>query len=170
MSEVHPFQAAGLGLAPYVYIGMIEKVCSGQPNEHGVTIGYAGQPAGTCDYCGQGIRYVCRIRSADGREFGVGCDCVLKLEREDNRLIDAVEQAQRAIKREQARKRAEARMAREAARIRAAVERLEAVRPVLASCPHPYGGDRSAADYVDWLLKHAGHSGRLRAAQLIEKA
>lgn len=69
---IHKFEQAGLGLAPFSYVGMHEKVyvpCPGAP----------AQPAGTCQYCGNGIRYCCNIRSADGKEFIVGTDCVRKV-------------------------------------------------------------------------------------------
>lgn len=79
----HPFESAGLGLAPFAYVGMIEKTYSACPGH--------SQPAGTCDYCGQGIKYCCEIRSADGRRFTVGCDCVRKVNRADNRLLAAME-------------------------------------------------------------------------------
>ena len=79
---MHPFEAAGLGLAPFSYVGMTEKVYSACPGH--------SQPAGTCDYCGQGIKYCCEIRSADGRSFIVGCDCVRKLNRSDNRMLTAM--------------------------------------------------------------------------------
>lgn len=55
----HVFQAAGLGLAPFKYVGLSEG-------------------AATCDYCGTPLRYRYTVRSADGREFIVGSDCILK--------------------------------------------------------------------------------------------
>jgi hypothetical protein len=77
---LHPFETAGLGLAPFSYAGMSEK-----------TYAPDNQPGGTCDFCGNGIRYCCHIRSADGKSFIVGTDCVRRLESEDNRLLTAVE-------------------------------------------------------------------------------
>lgn len=80
MTTIHPFEERGLGLAPFSFAGLSEKVyvaCQGAPE----------QPAGICDYCGTGIRYCCHIVSNDGKEFIVGCDCVRKLDRDDNRLV-----------------------------------------------------------------------------------
>ncbi len=64
--DLHPFEAANLGVGPFRCIGMVTKRLA------------SGQPAGTCQYCGNGILYCYRIRSADGREFVVGSDCVLR--------------------------------------------------------------------------------------------
>jgi hypothetical protein len=67
---VHAFEAAGLGKAPFRFVGVSESSCT-YPD--GTT-----QATGTCDYCSNGIRYCCHIRSADGKEFVVGSDCVRK--------------------------------------------------------------------------------------------
>lgn len=86
VQTLHPFEAAGLGLAPFRFRGMSEAVyvaCPGAPE----------QPAGSCDYCGQAIRYCCHVAASDGREFIVGCDCIRKLDRADNRLLTAMERA-----------------------------------------------------------------------------
>lgn len=82
-TTLHPFEAAGLGLAPFVYCGMSEQVYSPTPDVQ--------QPAGSCDYCGMGIRYCCHIRSSDGREFIVGCDCVRKTFQASNRALSDME-------------------------------------------------------------------------------
>lgn len=91
-NSVHPFEIAGLGRAPFTLEGYS---CEVGPKRlaDGVTVGAPGQPMGTCDYCGRGIAHVFKIRSSDGKESGVGCDCVLKIEREDNQLVSAVKKA-----------------------------------------------------------------------------
>src|SRR5262245_4254165 len=79
-ATVHPFQRAGLGLAPFRFVGLdtcIHKASHDAP----------AQPGTSCDYCSTGIMYVCHIESSDGKRFKVGCDCVRKLERHDNRMI-----------------------------------------------------------------------------------
>lgn len=68
---VHVFERAGLGKAPFRFVGFYEKTyqaCPGAPI----------QPGSTCDYCGQGIMICCEILSADGKRFKVGSDCVNK--------------------------------------------------------------------------------------------
>ena len=70
-TRLHDFERAGLGAAPFRFIGMEEKTyqaCHGAPV----------QPGSSCDYCGTAIRYVCWIKSSDGKQFKVGTDCVHK--------------------------------------------------------------------------------------------
>lgn len=81
--SMHPFEIAGLGKAPFRCVGMEEKFIT---HPTGTT-----QAAGTCDYCGTGIRYCYQIQSFDGKGFKVGCDCVGKISRSDNRLLSEVE-------------------------------------------------------------------------------
>lgn len=163
---LHPFERAGLGKAPFAYVGMSEKVyvaCPGAPE----------QPAGTCDYCGQGIRYCCGIRSADGKEFVVGCDCVRKLGRADNRLVTKVEAEMKVIERKKNRERRAVQVAKEDQRIAAAFAALdanEAIQEAMKAKPHPRGLEgRSLLDYVTFLRFNAGHSGCLTTARIIEK-
>lgn len=156
----HPFEVAGLGIAPFRLISVTEKVYGPQ-----------NQPAGTCDYCCNGIRYCCNIQSSDGKRFIVGCDCVRKLDRADNRLIGEVEKAKRAIDREAARVKREGRFAREMGRIDGNRARLQDqhVRCMLNGMPHPMGfHNLSALDYCDFLNKNAGQSGLLKMCAVIE--
>lgn len=77
---MHCFEAAGLGKAPF-RVNRFDTIkfqsCPGAPI----------LPGSTCDYCGTGIMYVCYIKSSDGKEFKVGCDCVNKTH--DEGLIKA---------------------------------------------------------------------------------
>lgn len=165
---LHPFEKAGLGKAPFRFVGISEKVCSGQPGTNGISVGYSGQPAGTCDYCGMGIRYCCHIVSADKREFVVGCDCVMKLERSDNALVADVDREKKVIDRKKRMARKEARMEPEKVRIEAARKLIEQKRASLEKHPHPMITGLTLADYVDWLNRMASHSGLLRMAKIIE--
>lgn len=121
--HIHTFEEHGLGKAPFRFVGYYEAKFRAAP-------GAAILPGASCDYCGTAIMGVYRIKSADGREFKVGCDCVLKTD--DKGLIDVV-------RREANRVKADARHAREVARYRAAKAELEkpAVRERLANEPHP---------------------------------
>ncbi len=90
--EMHCFERADLGEAPFRFVGLEEKVyvaCPGEP----------AQPAGTCDYCGTGIRYCFHIRSNDGKNFVVGSDCVGHLKDENNRLMDRCKRELAKLKR-----------------------------------------------------------------------
>jgi hypothetical protein len=163
-ATAHPFEAAGLGKAPFRFEGMTENVVR---HPDGTT-----QAGGSCDYCSTGIRYECRIVSADGVRSKVGCDCILKLDRDDNKaLVMIVEAKKAAIEREQRAARKAARLATETARIVAALARLDAsesLRSTLAAMPHPTFADSTMLAYVEWMRHNAGHSGMLKVAKIID--
>lgn len=169
-TTIHPFERSGLGKAPFQFVGQSENVYSPAPGIQ--------QPGGTCDHCGTGIRYEFHIQSADGRVSKVGCDCILKLNRTDNRFVVEVEKARMAIERKARQVKTEARKNREDDRINAAFGRLSdpMVAERFAVLPHPRGfTDRrtgyplSLANYIAWMEKNAFHSGHLDTAKLIEK-
>ena len=68
----HPFEKAGLGIAPFSCTGVSENVFS-LPDG-------TSKAGGCCDYCGTGIRWEFWIKGsiAGARQFRVGCDCVAK--------------------------------------------------------------------------------------------
>jgi len=75
--KAHPFQRT-LGPGPYQFIG-IGVI---QVNEtHGAR--YSGPEvengAGTCAHCGTGIMNIFVVRTGEGRDFGVGSDCIKKV-------------------------------------------------------------------------------------------
>jgi hypothetical protein len=69
-TEIHPFERAGLGKAPFRCIGTAERV-------HAVP-GCPPRAGGHCHFCFTGIRYAAIIKSSDGKVFDVGMDCVRK--------------------------------------------------------------------------------------------
>jgi hypothetical protein len=167
-TTIHPFEAAGLGKAPFRYIGMENQAL----NAHGMRkIGETGgveistKPGGTCDYCGTYIVQMCNIVSADGNRFHVGCDCVGKVG--DPELVRVVEQDAK-------KHRAALKANRDKARIAAATAKLPAVQGTLNAQPHPseWGAKngKTLLDYVRWMLENAGNAGKLRAAKMIEDA
>lgn len=89
---LHVFERAGLGKAPFRCVGYSEKFIT---HPDGST-----QAAGSCDYCGTGIRFQCQIRSRDGHVFKVGTDCVAKTGDagllQSYKTLPAVRQANRA--------------------------------------------------------------------------
>jgi len=152
---IHVFEKAGLGKAPFRFVGMHKEVycaCPGAPV----------QPGSSCDYCGQGIMFVCTIQSADGRRFKVGCDCVHKTG--DAGLRKVVDAAKAKVDRE-------ARHARDAARIEEALALLPTVEAKLAAQPHPRGfAGLTKLDWAHWMLKNAGTTGKLQVAKAITVA
>jgi hypothetical protein len=77
VTTIHAFEERGLGKAPFTFVREID---SGS-----IKAGH------TCDFCGTGIRYLEQIKSADGKVFHVGCECVCKTG--DKGLVDTVKRA-----------------------------------------------------------------------------
>lgn len=161
---IHPFERSGLGLAPFRFVKYYEskyQACPGAPIQCGTS----------CDYCGTAIMGVYVIRSADGKEFKVGCDCVYKTAKESattdaQRLAAAIRRKANAVK-------TAAKHARDDARIEAALAALElpAVRAKLAAQTYTARGwTRPLSDRVGWLMVNAGRKGKIEAAKLIEAA
>lgn len=158
----HPFEQAGLGKAPYILVGVKENMfnCGG-----GVL-----KPGGTCDYCSSGIRYECVIQSADGIVSKVGTDCVLKLDRKDNRgLVTDVTDAKRKIDAQNRAKRAEKKRIEKAQIHRKAQVMLKTalVQKRLMILPHPFINGLTMLDYCQWLFANAGDTGKDKASRVI---
>lgn len=168
-TATHVFEAAGLGLAPFRYVGCYEDRGPHRFEQHGVTIevGAPGQPMGTCAYCGQGIAICCSIESADGRRFTVGSECVAKTGDAGLRKVQTDAAALRKTSQRE----------REETRISAALLLLEApsvATAVLCSQPSTIAyraaqGD-TRWDQLHWLMLNAGHAGKLRATRAVERA
>ena len=161
---VHPFERAGLGKAPFKCVGNHQskfQACPGAPV----------QPGSSCDFCGTGIMDVYVIRSADGKRFKVGCDCVAKTYRECA-TSDAQKLAAQvdAYRRKANRAKAHAKAATVAASIEAQLGD-DAVRAALAAKPHPTAWaaakGQTLLDYVTWMHKHSGAKGRAKLAKLL---
>jgi hypothetical protein len=89
-SSIHHFELAGLGKAPFHFTGTVtEKVFVACP-------GATPKAGSSCDYCGTGIRYEFWVRSACGKEFKVGCDCIHKTG--DRGLIQQISAAERKLR------------------------------------------------------------------------
>lgn len=165
-TEQHKFEKAGLGKAPFRLIRVVERRGpyreldkNGMPT--GLEIGAPGQPMGCCKYCYTGIATCYVIESADGNRFDVGCECVRKVG--DAGLIKTINKHKsRAAK------------AREEQRIGDMRDRLtmdDDLRAFLASKPHPkqWLNTMNLLDSVEWMMKNAGHAGRIKTVRLIEK-
>lgn len=161
IDAIHAFEKAGLGKAPFQYLGSERKTyqaCHGAPV----------QPGGACAYCGTGIVDCCNLISADGKRFHVGNVCVYKTG--DAGMIFRVRKASREVERKQ-------RHLREAARIEAGQQLLQErpdVRQALGREPHPdehmAKKGWKAIDWIGWMFDHAGNAGKLRAIKVIRDA
>lgn len=148
----HAFEVAGLGLAPFKFVGASENVIT-----HGDGTQQAG---GCCDYCFTGIRTECHVLSADGKRFKVGCNCIAKVG--DAGLLKAYKQSPEYRKHQRDLRNARNAAKEANARAEVAVLIFENAE-VLVSRPHPYGftdrvtGEKmTALDYVAWTFTNRG--------------
>lgn len=159
--RVHKFEVAGLGKAPFRFVGTYESKFQAVPGDPNCPI----QPGTSCDYCGTGIMLVCRIRDAQGKEFKVGCDCVAKTG--DAGLSRQVDSAVANRRRAMTHKRQDETIA-------AGKAALSEVVDVLRAQPHPaaYMAEKGLTllDSVEWLFEHAGRVGKVKAAKIVLKA
>jgi hypothetical protein len=164
----HVFERAQLGTAPFTFLRMEEKT-------YKVGDGSV-MPGGTCQYCGNGIRYCYWIQSADGRKFYVGSDCVNHLG--DTKLVAIVESKERARKNAAARARAEAkRIAAAEAEAREVAARLPEYRAAvnaLDALPHPTAyfaaQGKTRADYFRYFENADGVPSLYRLKEAIKAA
>jgi len=162
-SSIHRFELAGLGKAPFQFTGKVTETvfvaCPGATPKSG----------SSCDYCGTGIRYEFWLRSADQKEFKVGCDCIHKAG--DRGLIKQIAAAERKLRDAKNQAAKARREAKKESRIASAKSNLPSVRGALASRPHPSSyfanQGRSLLDYVLWCFDNRAGE---KAAVYIERA
>lgn len=159
----HVFEVAGLGAAPYTFLRAETKTYQAAP-------GAPVQPGSSCDYCGTAITIEFWVRSADGRVFKTGCDCIRKTCADSNdphtrsflRAVTAAEKARTKAK--------------AAAKVKSTVADLEAlasdpaVGDQLAALPHPMGwAGKSRLDWAAFMRKNAGHTGRTQVLRFVQR-
>lgn len=158
---MHVFEAAGLGKAPFRFAGYSENWF--------VIPGVMRKPGGSCDFCGASIAGEFSVRSADGKTFKVGCDCIMKAGEA------GILKAYKSSPEYRAAQRAKA-AAKGAADRAFVTEWINANADALKSQPHPYGYvDRKTGqpltrwDSLQWSLGHYGASGLASLARGIKK-
>ncbi len=168
-STVHPFQARGLGLAPFRYVGeKVQQRAYGQAVVGALADGtqITSKPGGTCAYCGTFIVNMYNVESADGQRFHVGSDCVEKIASSDPELARVVDRAVSKARKLQT----EFRNMTKIDALHTALAQPE-VRATLASKPHPRGfKGQTLLDSVEWMMQHAGTAGKLATAKVVALA
>ena len=162
-AAIHPFEVAGLGRAPFRCIDVVERTyvaCQG------ATV----QPGGSCAFCGQGIKTCCVIKSADGRKFDVGSDCVAQLAKDcartDNeRAARALVDAANAIKTRKANARKD--VAIEAARETFAANRETLDGMIWDGVVKHSHGPRSVGAQLEWMFSNGGRTLKMRAVKIL---
>src|ERR1700748_2403557 len=83
-AKPHPFEVAGLGLAPFRCVGAYSLPSPSMAEQNPQAYQNAlrdmpkGWGIGSCAYCGMGLVHNFLIRSKDGKGFVVGSECVAK--------------------------------------------------------------------------------------------
>ena len=168
---VHPYEAAGLGKAPFFVVGVEERrgpITIRTSDGIETQVGAPGQPMGSCQFCGTGIAECWSIRSADGKQFIVGCECVRKVAAKGSPLRTEFEKHLC----ERKRKKDAARLLNRTVAARVA---WTADSGLLADRKHsnPYMANSrglTARDEADFLLSCGGGAGQTRACWMIERA
>ncbi len=162
---IHPFEKAGLGLAPFTLIGTSTTEDRAQLNSERAGNGQmftTNHCGGTCAYCGTAIENVFKIRSSDGNEFKVGCECVKKTG--DHNLVKVVNKVVRDGAKER-------KAVRDQVIIDAARAKLPMAGQKLAYQPHPNAyfalQGKTMLDYVNWLITAWPTTSKLKAAFII---
>jgi hypothetical protein len=159
---VHPFERT-LGQGPYTFVGAGRIAIS-------ETFGarYIGpeceRGAGTCAHCGHAIMNIFVIRIGDGRQFGVGSDCIFKAS------IPARELSK--VKRAELQRQREMRQARKAKKGLAARTEL---RQLLVSHSEilqktPFNERQSMFQYATWCVDHSNDGGIVFALKRVKAA
>jgi hypothetical protein len=157
----HKFEIGGLGKAPFRFVGMSENRIS-YPDG-------TSKPGGTCDYCSTGILLEFHIKSADGKESIVGCNCIEKVD--DRGLIQAYKSSLQYRQRQ-----AELRVVKGKAAKLELEELIAKNTDKLSAMPHPMGfTDRKTGvaltmlDQVKWLFEHCGNAGMVSTLRMVKQ-
>lgn len=158
-----------LGPPPYRVVGVEVRRGPIQLG-NGLMVGAPGQPMGTCQHCGMGIAEVWSVRASNGHVFEVGCVCVGKaskpLQQEGERIARLVRLADKHA-------RDDKRISEATAALSCCTTSKPKLAAALAAKPHPmkYRADRGETllDYVLFMLHHAGRSGGIKAARIVEQ-
>ena len=153
----HVFERAGLGKAPFKYLGYEHKTyqaCPGAPIQVG----------GSCDYCCTGITNMFYFQSADGKRFKVGSECAKRSG--DKGAIHAVKTQINADKKAK-------RKASEAESIDWLLSNLAAVQQVFGLHPHPldYRAKKGETlwQWAHWMLANSGNAGKMLVVKKARK-
>lgn len=151
-TSIHCFEKAGLGKAPFRYVGEEYQDIRYGSRVIGSIGGCAVEtkPGGTCAYCSTYIVNMFVVESSDGNRFHVGCECIKKTG--DAGLVRKVEAAVKKMNRErrEAKKKLEAEVDRQLCET--------AQIGLLSDKPHPHpfraANGETLADWARFMIEH----------------
>lgn len=148
--KIHVFEKAGLGIAPFRFVGIERRVGPMLlPGTACTYVGAPGQPVGSCEFCGEAIAECCIIQDRTGKTFIVGNVCVGKTG--DAGLISNIKRAINEHRRV-------AKLAKDQKTVTRGRELLQnpEIRKALEAMPHPspWRADRGEnfLNYAEWIL------------------
>jgi hypothetical protein len=171
METLHIFEEAGLGHAPYKFMGLYSLpsplIAETNPDMYNLMLEEIPHTtlggAGTCSYCGMPIMNLYIIQSLDKETFFVGSECVLKTG--DKGLINLAKRAANEVVTDK-------RHSKESIAIevlRSALNEKE-VQEYLDTLPHPKGWEgQTFMDYADWMFRHSGNAGKMKLLKELNK-
>jgi hypothetical protein len=141
---IHVFERAGLGPAPYTFLGV------------------QVHPTG-CQYCGTAISYMFWLRAANGKKFYVGSDCIFKSgDAGMRRIVEPIVKEHEKKLREE---REKDYILRFTNYLQAHPDYWQAANPG----PHPYSwharNGKTMGDYKKFIYEHAGRTKRATVAR-----
>jgi len=159
----HPFSYT-LGMGPYKWVASfnlgaaIAALQSGNVSGHNNMMASAPKVEagmGTCAHCGTAITLIQIVETGEGKRYGVGSDCILKVHAEGD--VDKISDMERQIR---IHKRNQGRMSRE--RKRSALEAkvfalIDENIEKLATLPHPSPSmtGHTMKDWALWIRRRA---------------
>ena len=159
LQKRHPFSYT-LGEGPFTYVGsfdlgaVIGALNAGNVNAY--NNGMASAPRleagmGTCAHCGHAILNIQIVRRGDGKLYGVGSDCILKVHAEGD--VGKITEMERQLRLAAKKKRRD----KEEALIKQLGDDYQAALAILATKPHPneyYASKgKTAKDYYEYCSK-----------------
>lgn len=159
--QIHKFEIRGLGKAPFRFVGQTESKFVPAP-------GVPARPGASCDYCGTAIMECFWIRSSDGKESKVGCDCIRKYGDAGLKKVALGKKA------EDRRTKAREKTARDFRELRALLPQILAsdAAQVLKSEPHPqqWRAEKGETlwDSLNWFARNAGAKGLRETLKILK--
>lgn len=170
-TKAHPFQRT-LGLGPYKFVGVFElgkaiaALNAGNVSGHNNMMMNAPRlkaGMGTCAHCNMAITFVCIVQTGNGELFGVGSDCINKVDMPAKEVTKLDK-----IKRERSKMQRAALKAKKGDAARLDLKTMiDSMSNVLDSKNHPTRSSLTLLDYAKWTLEHSSDGGIVFALKRI---
>lgn len=156
-NQAHPFQST-LGLGPYRLVGFFALQLPSEANQGRNNFHLAPKVErgiGTCAHCGHAIVNIYIVSIGDGKRFGVGSDCILKVGLPAKEMTEL-----NKIKREHDKVLRKARKDSKGDKARAELQSLIDQNSVrMSSFPHPAISHLTLLDYAKWTIENSNSGG-----------